>query len=57
MTLKIINQSAERYPKFYRTKKFQSDLLKSTPKIRFSSSSWFGPILTLTFDLDPGYMV
>jgi hypothetical protein len=36
---------------------FEVDLIENTAEIRFSSSSLLGPILTLTFDPDPGHLV
>jgi hypothetical protein len=55
MTNQYKNQSAEHHPKLYQATKFESDLLKNTPRIKFLSSSWFGQILTLTFD--PRYLM
>jgi hypothetical protein len=37
--------------------KFEVDPIKDTPKIRFLSVLWLGPILTSTFDLDPYHFV
>jgi hypothetical protein len=37
--------------------KFEVDPMKITWKIRFLSVLWLGPILTLTFDLDPHHLV
>jgi hypothetical protein len=37
--------------------KFEADPIKNTRKIRLLSVLWLGPILTLTFDLDPYHLV
>jgi hypothetical protein len=46
------NQSAEWQIACYIRTKFRVDPIKNILKIRFSSSSWFSRILTLTVDLD-----